>query len=383
MKTSPDREKRSLLSFFVAQFCNNLNFAMWHSIYNNYLHEQFNVTEFQRGYLAAIRETPGLITAFFTAGIISLAESTLGGIYMLVMGLGTLAFVFADRFPSLIFALVLMSTGMHLAMPIRSSISLRLGKEGQKAKRLGQVGSVAAAAALAGSGLVALVIKTVGYNGVFIMASIAAVIGAIAMMLVRLKDKGDINRNRFAVKKKYSLYYILSFLDACRRHIFVTFAVYGLVKIHGVNAQTIALLVFVNNAINIYTKQMMGGLIDRFGERNILVFNYLILIFVFLGYAYVSYVPLLFVLYCLDNVLFGFSTAQTTYLDKIAPREDVTAGIAFGITLNHISAVALLPTSGYLWGRYGYETPFLIGIGVLVLSVIASSRIKTPDSERP
>ncbi len=356
---------------------------MRRSIYNNYLHEQFNVTEFQRGYLAAIRETPGLVTALFTAGITFLSESALGGTYMLVMALGTFIFIFADQFSILIVALIIMSTGMHLAMPMRSSISLRFGKEGEKAKRLGQVGSVGAAAALVGAGLVALVIDAVGHNGIFIMASIAAVLGAIAMMLVRLEDKDEVKRNRFAVKKKYSLYYILSFLDACRRHIFVTFAVYGLVKIHGVDTQTIALLVFVNNAINIYTRQMMGGMIDRFGERKILLFNYSILIFVFLGYAYVSYIPMLYVLYCLDNILFGFSTARTTYLDKIAPREDVMAGIAFGITLNHVSAVALLPASGYLWGRYGYETPFLIGIGILVLSVIASSRIKTPDSKRP
>ena len=376
METSSDKGRRNLISFLIAQFCISVNFTMWRSVYNNFLHERFNVTEFQRGYLAAIRETPGLVTALSAAGIAAVSESTMGGIYVLITGLGTLAFMYAGQFRWLIFALVLMSAGMHLAMPIRSSLSLRLGKEGAKAKRLGQIGSVAAAAALAGSGLVALVIKIVDYNGVFIIASIAAGVGAIGMFLVRLEDKGEVRRNRFAVKKKYSLYYALSFLDACRRHIFITFAAYGLVKIHGVDTRTIATLVFVNNAINIYTRQMMGGLIDRFGERGILIFNYTLLIFIFLGYAYVSYLPLLYALYCLDNILFGFSMARTTYLDKIAPREDVTAGIAFGITLNHISAVALLPTSGYLWGRYGYETPFLIGVGVLVLSIVASSRIK-------
>ena len=89
------------------------------------------------------------------------------------------------------------------------------------------------------------------------------------------------------------------------------------------------------------------------------------------------YVPLLYVLYCLDNIFFGFGVARTTYLDKIAPSEDVTASIAFGITLNHISAVILLPMIGYLWESYGYEMPFLVGVGVLVLSLVASNRIKS------
>ena len=378
METSSDKEKKNLFLFLVSQFCNNLNFAMWRSVYNNFLHDQFSVTEFQRGYLAAIREIPGLVPVLFTAGITSLAETNIGALYIFITGLGAFAFVFADRFWSLILALVIMSGGMHLALPIRSSISLRLGKEGAKARWLGQIGSVNAAAALAGSGLVVLLVGVLKYDGVFIIASVAAGIAATAMLLVRLEDKGELRRNRFAVKREYSLYYALNFLDACRRHIFVTFAAYGLVKIHGVNTQTIATLTFINSAINIYTRQMMGGLIDKFGERRILVFNYSLLIFIFLGYAYVAYVPLLYMLYCLDNVLFGFSMAKTTYLDKIAPREDVTAGIAFGITLNHVSAVSLLPTAGYLWGRYGYETPFLIGVGILILSIAVSNRIRVP-----
>ena len=123
----------------------------------------------------------------------------------------------------------------------------------------------------------------------------------------------------------------------------------------------------------------MGGLVDKFGERRILVFNYSFLILVFLGYAYVTYIPLLYILYCLDNILFGFSMAKTTYLDKIAPREDVTAGLAFGVTLNHISAVALLPAVGFLWGRYGDEMPFLIGVAILILSIIVSSRIRVDN----
>lgn len=352
---------------------------MWRSVYNNFLHEQFSVTKFQRGYLAAIRETPGLVTAFFTAGITFLAEPTIGGVYILITGLGTLAFIFADGFSSLIFALVLMSGGMHLAMPIRSSISLQLGKEGSKAKWLGQIGSVAAAAALVGSGLVALTMDIFDYNGIFIIASATTIIAAIALWLVRLENKGEIQRNRFAVKRKYTLYYTLNFLDACRRHIFVTFAVYALVKNHGVSTQTIAILMFVNSGLNIYTRQMMGGLVDRFGERKILIFNYSVLIFIFLGYAYVTYIPLLYVLYCLDNVLFGFSMAKTTYLDKIAPREDVTACLAFGITLNHVSAVSLLPAVGFLWGEYGNAMPFLIGVAILVLSIIVSNRIRIDD----
>jgi predicted MFS family arabinose efflux permease len=347
-------------------------------VYNNFLNDEFGTTESQRGNLAAIREIPGLVTAVFVAGATSVAETSLGAAYILLISLGTLAFVFAGQQWSLIFALILMSTGQHLLMPIRSTISLSLGKEGSKAKLLGQVGSVAAAASLAGSGIVILLVKRLEYNGMFIIASAFSAIGMVAMLFVRL-EKSEHRRKRFAVKKKYTLYYVLSFLDACRRHIFITFASYGLVKIHGISPQTMAILIFVNNVANMITRQRIGHLIDKFGERKTLMFNYLSLIFIFLSYAYVSYIPLLYVLYCLDNIFFGFSVARTTYLDKIAPREDVTASLAFGITLNHISAVTLLPMIGYLWERYGYEMPFLVGVGILILSFIASNRMKVVE----
>jgi predicted MFS family arabinose efflux permease len=380
MKPSSNREKRALFYFLYSHFCTSLNFVMWRSVYNNFLHDVFSVTESQRGYLAAIREIPGLVTAIFAAGATSIAESAVGGIYILLISLGTLAFVFANQFWSLILGLLIMSTGVHLLMPIRSSISLSLGEEGAKARRLGQVGSIGAVASLAGAGYVILTVGVLKYDGVFIVASVVAAIGIVAMLAVHLKG-GEIRRNRFAVKREYALYYVLSFLDACRRHTFVTFASYGLVKNYGVSAQMMAVLMFINHAANIYTRPMMGRLIDRFGERKMLMFSYSSLIVVFLGYAYIGYVPLLYVLYCLDNIFFGFSVAMTTYLDKIAPREDVMAGIAFGITLNHIAAIALLPVGGYMWGRYGYETPFLIGIGILILSLAASSRVRTVTSD--
>ena len=357
-----------------------MNFAMWRSVYNNFLHDIFNVTESQRGYLSAIREIPGLVAAVSTAGATSVAESSVGAVYILLSSLGTLAFVFARQSWSLIFALILMSSGVHLLMPIRSSIPLQLGEAGSKARLLGLVGSIGAVASLFGSGFVFLTVKALDYNGIFIAGAIFAAVGMIAMLFVRL-EKSEHKRSRFAVKKKYNLYYALSFLDACRRHIFITFASYGLVKIHGISPQVMAVLIFINNAANIYTRHWIGRIIDKYGERKSLIFNYSILIFIFAGYAYINYVPLLYVLYCLDNILFGFGVARTTYLDKIATNEDITASIAFGVTLNHISAVTLVPASGYLWGRYGYDKPFLIGIVVLILSLIASSRIRIEKSD--
>ncbi len=78
-----------------------------------------------------------------------------------------------------------------------------------------------------------------------------------------------------------------------RRHIFTTFAIFLLVREYGISVQTTATLFLVNSLVNIYVLQLVGKLVSRLGERLMLSVAFGTLAFVFLGYAYVTYLPLL------------------------------------------------------------------------------------------
>ena len=96
-----------------------------------------------------------------------------------------------------------------------------------------------------------------------------------------------------------------------RRHIFTTFAIFMLVQVYGISVRETALLFLVNSLISAFVLPQLGKLVARFGERKVLTFNFAGLIFVFLGYAYIPYLPLLYGLFVLDHIFFGFNLASS------------------------------------------------------------------------
>jgi len=74
-------------------------------------------------------------------------------------------------------------------------------------------------------------------------------------------------RRKIILRRKYWLYYSLSFLLGSRRHIFSTFALYLLARDYHVNVQTIAILFLIVKCINIYGMRLAARIVIRLGER--------------------------------------------------------------------------------------------------------------------
>jgi predicted MFS family arabinose efflux permease len=118
-------------------------------------------------------------------------------------------------------------------------------------------------------------------------------------------------------------------------------------------------------------------MIDRIGERRILTVSYSALIFVFLGYALIPHASVLYVLYCLDSLLYLSTIALTTYLSKIADPRDIVPSLSMGVTMNHLAAVAVPVAGGLIWSAVGYRATFLAGAAVVVASLVLARRIGT------
>ena len=164
---------------------------------------------------------------------------------------------------------------------------------------------------------------------------------------------------------------------------FLTFAIFALVKVHGMPVHTTIILVLINQTVVTLTAPTMGRLVDKYGERSMLSFSYIGLAFVFLGYAIVTHRPTLYVLYCFDNMIFFGGIALTTYLHKIAPVEDLKPSLAMGVTMNHVAAVVVPVTGGILWKAFGHQVPFLGGAILAVLAMALSVLVSAAPDKRP
>ncbi len=367
----------------AANFAYGLAFGVYGIIFFNFIVEDLGIGPDQVGLLESVREIPGLLTIAIAALVMTVAEPIVGAMALLLLGAGYINYFHLDGIPSLIVFSLIASVGFHIWMTASNSLALKLTHVSEQGSRLGQLRSVMAVAQLAGIGIVALVGPATGLRPLFIVAGAFAVAGAF--FVLRIRGVPQVRRpQRILLRRTYWLYYALTALDGARRHIFMTFALFLLVRDHGSPVQTIAILGLVNGVLNIGAAYLFGRLIDRFGERLILAVSFAALAAIFVGYAVVPVVAMLFVLYVLDNVFFSAETGVTTYLRKIViDPSDIRPSLTAGMTINHIAAVIIPITGGLLWEAYGHWVPFIGGAVLALGSLALSLRIRLPERDVP
>jgi len=290
----------------------------------------------------------------------------------------------ATTIPLILVATIVMSFGFHFFEPCSSGIVLMRVDRQDSPRLLGQLRSLGAIAALVATGVVYLLVDRLGYRMLFMVVGIAVAVGGAIMLTQAKGEHGLPPKRRVKLRKRYWLFYTLAFLMGSRRHIFTTFAPFLLVLTHQVDVRTMSILFLVNAMVNTYVYQKVGKLVTRFGERAILTTAFALLIPVFLGYAYVGSLPLLFALFVLDNMLFGFNLGLTTYLQKIAVTpEELTSNLSAQTTINHISAVVIPVVGGTIWALLGSQATFLIGVAIAVISLILAQfmRVSAPNDD--
>ena len=81
----------------------------------------------------------------------------------------------------------------------------------------------------------------------------------------------------------------------------------------------------------------------------------------------------------LDQVLFSVGIARTTYVSKIAAKkEDVTATLSLGVTVDHVISMSIPTLGGLIWAIYGYQYVFIGAAIVACLTLIATGFITIP-----
>lgn len=365
---------RNWLLLLGAVFSTGIFFGVQLTLYNNFIVERLHIEAQQLGFVEGLRELPGFLNALFIALLIRIAPPLVGAAALVVMGLGIMAYSqLSSVFMLAVYSLV-WSLGFHCWAPLEQTLGLAYSPPGDKGRWLGQMRSASSLAWLLAIGACMLLYPLLHYGGLFVMAGAATVVGGLALLLTDRRRTTIVERG-LVFRRRYLLFYVLQALQGCRKQVFITFAIFALVKVHGMPVQTAMLLSLVNQGFVFLTGPLMGRLVDRLGERVTLSVSHFVLIFVFLGYAFVEDRTTLYVLYCVDSGIFFGAIALTTYLHKIAPAEDVKPTLAMGVTMNHLSSVVAPIAGGFVWHYFGYQVIFVSGAVLSLVSLIASQRV--------
>ncbi len=357
-----------------------IGFYAWRVMFNNFAVELLAATPADVGIIQAVREIPGLFS--FGVGMLALrfTESKMTAIFMAVLGLGVVLCGASPTILFLTFATLVMSFGFHYFYPPNTAQLLALAEPGKIGKAQGKVSSYESMAGLIGAGLVLLLTLFLDFRDTFYIIGGFVLVVGLYLTLALPANRGKSDERKVQLKKRYWLYYTMSFLRGCRRHIFTTFALFLLVKNHGLDITVISTVMIANNVITFFTNRWIGHLSDRIGEREVLASCSFLLVLVFCGYAYISYLPLLIAFYLFDNILFGSNIALQSYLRKISTPEDLTGNLSFGMTANHITAVIVPVLGGVAWEMFGFQVTFLAGAVIVFIDLLFALRIPKRDT---
>ena len=356
-------------------------FAAWQALLNNFAIERAAFTGREIGILQSLREVPGFLAFTAVFVLLVLREQRFACVTVAVFGLGVALTGFLPSEYGLYFTTVLMSVGFHYFETVRQSLSLQWLSKDEAPRILGRLIAVGAGASLVAYGAIAA-LSTAGldYRWLYLAGGGAAVVVAAALAGFPHFPSHTPQRKQLVLRKRYWLYYALTFLSGARRQIFVVFAGFLMVEKFGYSVAGVALLLLVNHVFNLLLAERIGAWIGRVGERHALTFEYVGLVLVFTAYAFVNHAGLAAALYILDHLFFALAIAIKTYFQKIADPGDIasTAGVSF--TINHIAAVVLPVVLGLVW----LQSPaavFLIGAALAFCSLLVAQNV--PRRPRP
>ena len=363
--------------------------GIFETTFNNFLSDTFDISANARGFLEFPRELPGFLTALFAGMLFFLPETLIAAFCALTIGIGMIGIaIWGQSWMWMMTFMIVWSSGLHLMMPITSSVTMYLADPDKKGERLGQVTGAGLFAILLGCGLVWIGMKylDMGYSLMFIIGGVSAIIGAVVFAVMRLPG-AHLKRPSFVWNKKYWLFYVLASLFGARKQIFITFGPWVLVRIFDQPAYIIAQLWMVSGVLGMFFNPVLGRIIDRFGERKVLIVDSILVFLVCMGYGLSHLLAdaevalgLLYVCYVGDHLLFGVNMARSTYLSKIVVKqEDVAPTLSLGISINHAVSMAVPALGGIMWMKYGHSSVFMGAAVVAVFMLIFSSMVATNE----
>ncbi len=348
----------------------------WRTLFNNFAVEVAHLEGNHIGMIQSVREIPGFLALLAIFIILIIREHRLSGLSIFTMGFGVAITGFFPSYTGLIFTTLIMSFGFHYYETTNQSLTLQYFDQQTSPWVFGKLRSYAAATNI-GIGIVIFAMTAVlSYLQIYL--ALGLVIAAAGIWgLSQNPTRKDIvpQRKKMILRKKYWLYYFLTFMAGARRQIFIAFAVFLLVKKFEYSLQEVTILFVVNNAINFFLAPQIGKAIIRYGERKVLSIEYGTLIAVFIAYAYVDSKWIITLLYIIDHIVFNFSIAIRTYFQKIGDPRDIAPSMAVGFTINHIAAVVIPAVGGIVW-MVDYKIPFLAGAVMSLISLIAVQLIR-------
>jgi predicted MFS family arabinose efflux permease len=390
-----DEVKKNYRIFLISMLFMGISAALFKGVLDNYLADILNVSKSGRGIVEFFREMPGFFLFLILALFYTIAEHRILQIGFLIAAMGVIGFLLSGTQPvAAVFFLVVYSTGEHILMPVRQSFAVHSAQKGAEGSALGLMRSIQSVGQVGGFFAVPLIFLF--FSGItgFRISFFVVVLLLFASLFIAMKLKDDgqrVRRQRLYFHKKFMLYYVLQNFYGARKQVFLTFGPYVLILNYGASPSVIASLMGFSAVLNIFGSPLIGRIIDKIGYKKVMVGDTLILMVVCLIYGFahhlfpmnIAYIVIASV-FVLDTLISHASMAASVYVkDLSATREEMTATLTTGISLDHLISIFIALAGGMIWEFLGIELLFVTAAVMAVMNSLVAMMIKPvrPESD--
>lgn len=384
---------RNVLLLFIAVAFIGLSQGFSENIWTNF-YQLIGMQTTQRTLLEPIRETPGLLMMFIIAGLSVLTIGRMGTVAMIVRGCGLLCVGLLTKTFSPVFLtyMVVVSLGDHIFMPLRNSIGITVANHGYEGRVLGFMDAVTTTLYTLASLPILFLFngkKLEDYRIYFILGAAAALCAAVALFMMRThKAKDNIAKPRLVFRKKFTLYYLICFISGMRKQIYLVFAPWLLVLVFKQPVQAMTMLSIVGAVTIFFFNPFIGHLIDKYGERKLLVGGGIICIGIYIAYALLcrssvldsTVIFVLFALNYIDKLTQSTLIGRDIFVKHTASSPDeIMPTLSVGVSMDHIASVSVPIFGGLLWTAVGPQWVF--AAGAVIAAVYTAMCFLVPEKK--
>ena len=348
--------RRPVALLFLMAAAMPIAFATWSALLNNFVIEVAQFDGSDIGWLHTVREIPGFLAIGVIAILMFMREQVLGMVALILLGVATAITAWFPTLGGILTITMLSSIGFHYYETVNQSLQLQWLPKDRAPQMLGWLLAAGSGATLVAYLCIIVTWEALGltYNTVYLLSGgFTAAVALFALLAYPQFEAPDPQIKKMVLRRRYWLYYALQFMSGARRQIFVVFAGFMMVEKFGFRVHEVTALFTINLVVNMIAAPLLGRAVARWGERKALCVEYFGLICVFLGYGGIYWfgwgVMMAAFLYVMDHVFFAMALALKTYFQKIADPRDIAPTAAVAFTINHIAAVFLPASLGYLW----------------------------------
>ena len=348
--------RRPVTLLFLMAAAMPIAFATWSALLNNFVIEVAQFDGSDIGWLHTVREIPGFLAIGVIAILMFMREQVLGMVALILLGVATAITAWFPTLGGILTITMLSSIGFHYYETVNQSLQLQWLPKDRAPQMLGWLLAAGSGATLVAYLCIIVTWEALGltYNTVYLLSGgFTAAVALFALLAYPQFEAPDPQIKKMVLRRRYWLYYALQFMSGARRQIFVVFAGFMMVEKFGFRVHEVTALFTINLVVNMIAAPLLGRAVARWGERKALCVEYFGLICVFLGYGGIYWfgwgVMMAAFLYVMDHVFFAMALALKTYFQKIADPRDIAPTAAVAFTINHIAAVFLPASLGYLW----------------------------------